>query len=485
MQLTRREAFGSLAAVPLLGAAAKAPLPYSFPAVAERREDAEVVIRAYRSVHPGLLRYNTPASLAAAETRLLRDAVTAETPTAWWLACTRFTANLRCGHSFVSPYNQGKAMTAAVTDAVRRLPVNFRWIAGRMIVTRVHGDIPRLTPGCEILAIDGELSAALRRRLLPLTRADGHNDAKRLDLLGSWGRSAHEDFDVLRHVSATAWRDTVRLNWRGRDDRAHNAELPQLSGPSPVATDTPDAALFSSTSVGRGVVLTMPSWVAYKTKWDWRGFIDTTVDAAIATKSPAIIVDLRGNEGGSDCGDVLLARFIDTPLPAPDAARRVHYRTTPPDLDAVLDTWDDSFRKIGVGSPGPDAAGFYDLGPAEDDGGGAIQPKGPRYTGKLIILIDAACSSATFQFAARVRRHRLGTLVGEPTGGNLRGINGGAFFFVRQPHSRLESDLPIIGYYPSGAQSDAGVVPDVLASPTAASIANGTDPGMAAAMRLV
>ena len=101
------------------------------------------------------------------------------------------------------------------------------------------------------------------------------------------------------------------------------------------------------------------------------------------------------------------------------------------------------------------------------------------------MLVDGVCSSATFQFARLVKAGRLGTLVGEPTGGNLRGINGGAFFFVRLPESRLEIDLPLIGYFPPGSPPDAGLLPDVPAAPTRASIAAGADPGMAAALNLV
>ena len=40
-------------------------------------------------------------------------------------------------------------------------------------------------------------------------------------------------------------------------------------------------------------------------------------------------------------------------------------------------------------------------------------------------------------------------MVGQVTGGNLRGINGGAFFFLNLPNSRLEIDLPLIGQFPT------------------------------------
>ena len=38
-------------------------------------------------------------------------------------------------------------------------------------------------------------------------------------------------------------------------------------------------------------------------------------------------------------------------------------------------------------------------------------------------------------------------LVGQMTGGNQRGINGGAFFFVTLSNSQLEVDLPLVGNF--------------------------------------
>jgi C-terminal processing protease CtpA/Prc len=80
------------------------------------------------------------------------------------------------------------------------------------------------------------------------------------------------------------------------------------------------------------------------------------------------------------------------------------------------------------------------------------------------------------QFALRIKQHRLGLLVGETTGGNQRGINGGAFFFARLPQSGLEFDLPLIGHFPDEPRPDAGVEPDISMMPSAEDIATGHDP---------
>jgi hypothetical protein len=117
----------------------------------------------------------------------------------------------------------------------------------------------------------------------------------------------------------------------------------------------------------------------------------------------------------------------------------------------------------------------------DDDASGedVIHPAGKPYHGKLYVIVDANNSSATFQFAQIVQRNKLGTLVGQPTGGSQQGINGGAFFFLRLPKSQIEMDLPLIGSFPVAPQPDAGLTPDVLVTPTLQDIIGRKDVEMA------
>jgi hypothetical protein len=146
---------------------------------------------------------------------------------------------------------------------------------------------------------------------------------------------------------------------------------------------------------------------------------------------------------------------------------------TPPAHDPYLDTWDNSFRNLGVGAE-PVGDGFFRL--RSETGVNIIPPEGPRFPGRVAVLMGPNCSSATFQFAQLAQANGLARLFGETSGGNLRGINGGSFFFVPLPASGLEFDLPLVGFFPPGAPPDAGLAPDVRIAPTLESIAKGEDP---------
>lgn len=222
--------------------------------------------------------------------------------------------------------------------------------------------------------------------------------------------------------------------------------------------------------------LQMPDWALYNSKWNWRSFLEDVFSELDARNPQNLIIDLRGNEGGLDAGNPILAHLADHDLQLRSYERRVRYRKVPDSLSPYLDTWDATFKDWGEKAIDLHNGFFRLAGYDDEEGGDVIKPADKRYWGKVWVLIDAANSSATFQFARIVQQNQLGTLVGQPTGGNLRGINGGAFFFVRLPHSHIEIDLPLIGTFPTEPQPDSGVQPDIAVALTLEQAGRSKDP---------
>jgi hypothetical protein len=420
---------------------------------AAMREDIDVLARAYRALHPGLYRYQTPAAFDEQLARLHAWAGDERSLAAWYTALARLTAAVRCGHSYPNPANQGRSVRDALAGAMRPLPLHTRWIDGRLFVS--DGLKTSLMAGVEILALDGVRTAELGPQLLQLARADGSNDAKRWSLLELRGNERVPTFDLYRSLLRPAAADSLQIQVRRADGTVR--ELGLSSAPAEGRSGLALAWQFAIDHEGNAT-MRMPTWALYDNAFDWRAWIDAAVDRLIDERARALVVDLRGNEGGRDCGDVLLERLIDGPVAKPLPRRLVRYRSVPADLNNMLDTWDDSFRDWGDKAVGPMDNGFYRL---VDGVESQVLPRGQRFTGPVAVLIDASNSSATFQFAALVRASARGLLVGETTGGSLRGLNGGAYFFLRLPVTRVEVDVPLIGFFPASPQRDEGVVPDV------------------------
>jgi Peptidase family S41 len=458
------------------GAAALLALPVR---AAADLDDVAIVRRACSLLHPGLLRYNSPRQIAARFDAFERDWRASDNLSNRYLTLTRLTAAFKCGHSYANFYNQKAEIADALFGAQNKVPFSFRWIGDQMVVT---GDPSETMPrGSIINRMDGRSTASILKALIPLTRADGNNDGKRRQLLSVMGVDDYETFDCLYPLAFPA-ADRFRIEARGprgkRIDVVVDAidlktRRAQRVGSAPADKD---AAAWSITHIGKIATLTMDGWGLYNSKWDWQAWLDAAFEDMARRGTDRLIVDIRRNEGGLDCGNDIIARLIDSPILIDNYARRVRYRRVPEDLAPFCDTWDASFKDWRADAM-PFDDRFYTL-KGESDGPAEIKPKGPRFRGRVIVLTSAENSSATFQFANLMKTNRLGILIGETTGGNRRGINGGAFFFVRLPQSGLEFDLPLIGYFPKTTQPDAGLVPDVAAPATALDIASGRDSAM-------
>ena len=310
--------------------------------------------------------------------------------------------------------------------------------------------------------------------------------AKRVAQLGLQRGDRFAAFDVLRPLLFGRGRvGEVRLAIAEPSGGRRTVVLPTLAEGkrgTAAAEDPQYGWRFAIDAQGSGL-LTMPDWSLYQSKWDWRAYLDRCADALVDARARGLVIDLRANEGGIDCGDVMLARLIDTPVEEQSSRKLVRFRETPPDLRPALDTWDASFHQLGANAvPAAGRPGYYDLGEAEVR---RVEPRGRRFTGKVAVLVSATCSSATFGFARLVRQCGAATLIGTPTGGNRRGINGGRYFFVRLPETRFEVDLPLIGYFPTAPEPDAGIIPDLVVKPSIAALRAGRDDAMIAARRHV
>lgn len=465
-------------------------------------EDLRVLRQAYEALHPGLYRYATPEQVDSAfQTREAEWREGASLDEAF-VGLSRLLATLQCGHSYCNFFNQSEEIKAALFKGENRLPFEFRWLGERMIVKRALLADVALKPGDEILEINGEPAARILERLLPIARADGGNDFKRRAYLEVRGDSEYEAFDIFAPMLVPNWRAPFELVVRTPGEVA--ARTMRVAGMSDA--DRVAAVAEAREAMRRGepvwrfsrtaeaAILTMPGWAMFNTKWDWTSWVNARMDELIDSNTPSLIVDLRGNEGGLDCGDAIISRLIDKDLTLSGVRRFGCYLKTPEALNAMLDTWDDQFRDVSglvveAEAPALLAGGgrrYYKPADEPAEGGARTIPaRSPRFTGRVVVLVDSVCSSATFGFASVVRRAGLATIVGEPTGGNQRGINGGAFFFLRLPNSGIEVDVPLIASVPASAEvPDAGLTPDVVVMMTPEDLAQGIDRPMQAAMAI-
>jgi len=469
---------GSLASLPMTVLAIPSGVEQNW------SEDIDLLRDALLALHPGLFRYCSPAQIEHGF-KLLRKQFGRTTLAEAYLHLSKFLATIRCGHTYANFYNQQRAVAESLFAGRTRLPFQFRWLDRRLIITHSFTGVAALEPGTEVLFINGTSSSDLLRNLMLYARADGHNDYKRRALLSVQGNESIEFFDVFQGLISPPIEGLHRLVVRGPGQtRAAKVEVQAIDLSARrgqrVTSDKKHEAAWKIAWPREDVAqLIMPTWALYDSKWDWRAFLAECFRRIRERPATHLIVDLRGNEGGEDeCGNELLSYLISEPLMLDRMEQRVRYRKVADDLNKHLETWDDSFRDWGDDVT-PLGDGFYRLvRNGESATGVRIEPNDQNFRGKLTVLVDADNSSATFGFAQAVQFNKLGRLVGEPTGGNKRGINGGAFFFLRLPASGFEVDVPLIGYFPKTPQPDEGLTPDVIVAPTIETIRANRDPAL-------
>lgn len=469
---------------------------------ADLRADVAVLREAYEALHPGLYRYNDRTQMDAAFARLNHQLDHDVSIQEAFLAFSEFAAKVRCGHTYANPSNQSRDLVEALFKSSTRLPFYFEWLNRRMIVTEDFSGSHAFPGGTEIISINGVPVQNILTKLMTIARADGANDSKRIAQLAVTGGSEFETFDIYYplffplHTHQFEFVIQRPGSRRPEHVRAEALTFEQRIAPIKQREEArkggSDVLFQSKHLAGGSEYIKMGTWALYDSKWDWKSWLNEKLDSAAEEHAPALILDLRGNEGGNDVGNEILSHLIDEPMEPSPMRRLVRYRKVPDDLVPYLDTWDKSFRDWGTSAvdlpePWPVApreVPYLKLTRYDDNSSGdVIKPSGERFRCKVIVLIDATNSSATFQFAQNIQRHHLGLLVGQPTGGSQRGINGGAFFFLRLPHSGIELDLPLIGTFPPYPMPDAGLTPDISVTRAASDIESGHDPELEVALR--
>lgn len=476
----------AIAAAPLLAAApSEAPSAGRLSATDAAR-DLRILRRSLEALHPGLHRRLAPAQFAAEFSRADAEVADGSDVLEMYRLASRIAAAIRCGHTWTNPLNQGPAVQSALAD-LPALPLRIRVIGNRWLVT-ASAD-PRVPAPSELLAIDGRGPGDLTAAFLPYLRADGDSDGKRIDQLE--GGAAGGALDRLLPQLFPPGDAGYHVRFRVPGQRPREATVVALRAAhreaALAAAGHPADSEAWRFEIDAGVaVLTLPTFAFWGDAFDWRGFLDRAFERLRAENIRQLVVDLRRNEGGSlDVADALLAQLLAAPLDVPGSRRVSAYERAPYVLVRFLDTWDYGFfDRTGKVRPSGDGRWSFIDPPAAR----RIVPVARPFGGRVAMLTGPRMSSSGFLVARDFQASGRGVLVGRPTGGSLRGLNGGELAWVTLPASGVAVDIPLVAAYAAGTETatpppDRGVLPDIEVAIALEAVAEGRDPEMDAARR--
>lgn len=456
----------------LLPAYAPAAAPVATLTAKQATSELKLLQRGLIALHPGLYRYASAEQIDAEFARAEAEVVNGSDALAMYRIASRLAAAVRCGHTWTNPLNQSDALKASL-DQLPALPVHGRLLGDRLLVTASSD--AAIHANDEILSIDGRSPAPLVSDLLPYLRADGSNDGKRLSQIDTTvDGGALDRLLPLLHPPVDG-----RYRLRLRDPRGAVRDLLVVATTVPVresalASVAAESEEWRFRIDGDSATLTLPTFAFWRDAFDWRGFLDHSFDALAKQRVQRLIIDLRQNEGGDDAiGDALLAYLIHRPHTVPAARSESAYERVPYRLARYLDTWNfDFFDRTGQVVRGEGRNWLLREQPLDR----VITPVADPYRGKVVALIGPRMSSAGYLIARNLKASGAATLVGQTTGGNLRGLNGGQIAWLTLPFSGVAVDIPLLAAMPKTAQPDRGVEPDIAVVTTVDDVIAGRDP---------
>lgn len=457
---------------------------------AEAKADVALMRRALETIHPGLTRYTSAATLDSAFRRL--DAATAgpTTDLALHAEIARLLATIHCDHT--KP-EMSDALTRYRDTNATHLPFRFQLIEGRMIVVSTDRQQGAPPVGSEILAINGTPVPSLLLKVAPLVAYDGSTDqaiaakiADDSDLMG-------DDLNEY-HPSLFGFADKWEVSWKPVGETAATISLLEpIRFRAWTELKSPGARHRSEfyngitwRLAGKTARLQIDTFVNYRNPVQATDFLGGFFRSLEAAGTDHLILDLRNNGGGSEDASVALGRYL---IPEPFLwSKPIRYKAVRfGGLPQHIETWGARDARF---NPPLDAFtrtsdGWYERTPALEgrglsDGDSTFvqQPVAAgAFRGRLTILSGPRNGSGATRTIAQLKEKAGAAVIGQDSAGSAEGPTAGSIFLLKLPASGLKIRIPdawnrtnIKSWVPG-----KGVPVDSLVVPTLADFEAGRD----------
>lgn len=443
--------------------------------VEEIQADFDLLWEALNTYHPGLYLHRSEQELLEIRNNLTSSITKPMSRGEWFLKLSRFTHEISCGHTYPNPYNQPGGWILSIYEEPVLLPFTFSLVDQHMVVTESF--IPEIEKGDVVSSIGGIDVYEIIYTLTPYVKGDGNREeTRRLDLAtDNWRKYKPFDYLFALHYS---YKDSVEIEL---DDNIGSSYFPLITDAErqefiadqglEVQNNYDDFWSFTEGNIIG--YLKLGTFAAWQFSFDWEEYLQDVFLGLNGSEVESLIIDLRGNSGGlAEVRDKLLSYIVNEKVVYPAIDTYSIYRKVPKEWRGILNTYNPAMYNLAwktrLNLEGNRVRYFG------GQRGSTIKPNKQAFQGKVVILIDASNSSATYQMSALLQNQKLATLIGGESGGSSKGITGGQYFFMELPNTKVEVDIPLIAYH-TGDNEDVPIYPDVVAKQSLADVINGID----------
>jgi hypothetical protein len=470
----------------------------------EMKQDLNVFLDIRKKVNSGLHRYRSPKQIDSIYKWAFKQVRKPMSTVAFYRIILQLTDFEGSCHNYTEP-------DAALVSYYNRqrgfFPFALKYIEGKMVFNSQTTQIP---VGARIMSINGVGEKELMQSFFKYITADGFTQTEKLS--GSVNKSyglrylyeyGIKDSFAIRFIApGTARQQTVTVPAVSLEERKANLIL-RHSAPVDSVTDYTAQPKYSfrmvnpSTGLLNLRIFSMASGPDDPAFPVYVAFIDSVFQLLSDKNIPNLILDIRGNPGGSDpTFEQPMMYLTDSSFKENTLAYTIFDNGVPYEKYfwgiSTAERMDSATKVAGKRM-------LKDYFPVLHNGRNmqhikynpVYHPKQPGFKGQLYLLIDEDVASAASHLASLVKAYaRKVIIVGVETVGGYYGHNGHMAMIYELPHSKIktkfsivyvEQDAPVKADQPVGR----GIIPDYTVWPAFNDFMQNRDTQMEYVLKLI
>lgn len=470
----------------------------------EMKSDLQIFLDIRKKVNSGLYRYRTQKQIDSIYKWAFREVKKPMTTLDFFHIILQLTDFEGSCHNYTEP---GDALVGYLNRQKAFFPYALKYIEGKMVFNTVGAGIP---VGSEILGINGVPAQQLMQSFYKYCTTDGFNMTEKqsssvdrsygIRYLYEYG--VNDSFKIEYQAPGSSERQTLTAAAITNDQR--NAIFPlRYSAPVDSITDwrvqpsygfkmvTPNTGLFSFRIFNMADDETDPRFPVYV------NYLDSVFRLLAKNNVPNLIIDLRGNPGGSDpTFEQPVMYLTDSSFKENAVAYTIFGREVP--YEQYF--WGISTaHRMDTAEKNAGKEMLFDYFPRLINGKNmqnpkynpVYHPKEPGYKGKLYMLVDEGVASAGSHMASLVKAYaRNVTVVGVETTGGYYYHNGHMPMVYELPNSKIKTKFSIVHVEQDAVvkhdqPEGRGIIPDYTVWPTFTDFMQNRDTQMEYVLKLI
>jgi hypothetical protein len=407
----------------------------------ELKEDIDFLFQTLEAVHPNLYAY-TPKEMITQEKERIENEITSPMSRIdFYIKIAPLVAKLKDGHTWV--YWPDEEYNHYVENDGLLFPFNLHFSDGRAFIVANYSSDSLIAVNSELYSINGISIGSIADSLLQFISGE-RLYSRRWWLGGDFRRELwliykfDQEFEVEFVSGLTGERLTRKVSGVTRETM--RATIKTKSGRGSKDEKTVYYTYHSFPQERIGII----DFRLFKDLSQFKTFLKETFTQIKKDSIENLIIDIRKNPGGtSNLGDTLLSYITGKPFTQFSREEvKVSKQILPWYLRWLpLKDLFPSGRKIRT-----------------------FEPKTPgenslRFNGNVYVLIDAGTFSSATAFATAIKDYKLGTLIGEETGGLATSF--GAVYNFNLPETQIKVGVSRKRLVrPSGEDDGRGILPD-------------------------